>query len=256
MRPRTPPRAVMTFAAKTGFITKEIFNEFFATGCERSRRRQWQYLSRHGWLVPHESPLRPDVLVLSRKSRAESHAGAWAEVWAPYIGMIHHDETLFRMVLRLQKSGLTREWTTEAEMKKVLMRDLRLGGARINTKYPDALLTLDVPGNAVKVALELELSRKSKRRYEDMAYAYRGMKDVRGVFFVCRNPGLIKTIRNAFNRAYFPSHEKPVGFALVDEWRIDPASAVLEMPSRKTTFCDLVGEIREKRLAMEAAKAA
>jgi hypothetical protein len=256
VRPRIPPRAVITFAAKTGFITKEIFNEFFATGCDRSRRRQWQNLSRHGWMVAHESPLRPDVLVLSRKSRAKSHAGAWAEVWAPYIGMIHHDEILYRMVMGLQRSGLIREWTTEAEMKKVAMRDLRLGGARINTKYPDALLTLDVPGNAVKVALELELSRKSKRRYEDMAYAYRGMKDVRGVFFVCRNPGLVATIKNAFARAYFPTHDKPLGFALVDEWRINPARAVLEMPSRKTTFFDLVGEIREKRHAMETENAA
>jgi hypothetical protein len=256
VRPRIPPHKVLTFVAKTGFISKAIFIKFFATGSERTRRRQWLNLKRHGWLVPHESLLCPEVLILSKKSRGLSHAGAWAEVWAPYIGMIHHDETLFCMVLDLQRAGLIREWTSEAEMKKVALGDLRLSGTRINTKYPDALLTLDVPGKPIKVALELELSRKSKRRYEDMAYAYRELAEVRAVFFVCRNPGLVTTIRDAFSRAHFPAHERPVGFALVDEWRTSPANAVLKMPSRRTTLFDLVGEVREKRQAMEVEKAA
>lgn len=256
MRPRFVPIDVITFAAKTGFITKAIFYEFFAKGCERTKRRQWRNLVNAGWMEPHPSPICSGVLVLARASRGLSASTICDEVRPVYVGLLHHDETLARIVLEMERQGLIQAWTTEAEMKRLGSVDLRLSGSRLNTKYPDALITLSVPGASIKVALELELSRKSKRRYEDVAFAYMGLSEVKAVFFVCGRREIIETIKAAFRRAHYPVHEKLVGFMLAHEWSKDPAHAALEMPARVTTFSNLVSEVREKRRTVEREKVA
>lgn len=239
-----------------GFITRRLWREFFAMGKYRATQKQWVNLSERGIFVPHPSPTCRDVFVLKRADESVLNPRVAAIVPPPYVGQINHDETLARIVLRAERQGLIRHWTSEAEMKKINAADFKLQDRRPSAKYPDALVTLNVTGKPVSVAIELELSRKSFKRYEDVAYAYRRIAGVKAVFFICKNEEIVEAIKAAFKRARFPSHEKPVGFAFAECWATDPANADLEMPSRRTTFAALVSEIAEKRRLSEASLSA
>lgn len=254
MMPRHEPSGAAIFTAKMGFITKRIWQEFFSVGKYRATQQQWVNLKYRGLFKPHESPTVQDVLVLDKYKDNVSSPEVSAIVQPPYIGALNHDETLGRIVLRCQRQGLLRRWTSEAELKKMNATEFKLEGSRQTAKYPDALVQLNVPGPPVNVAFELELSRKKLKRYEDVAFAYQFIKPVKAVFFICKSDEIIRAIKSAFRRARFPSHEKPVGFALASEWTVDPARAVLEMPARMTTFGDLVSEIVEKRSPTEEEK--
>lgn len=230
-----------------GFVTRSLFYEFFSSGELRNTQKHWLNLKRRGLFKEHSSTMGHDVLVLNGHSESISNPEVAAIVSPPYVGQIPHDEAIGRIVLRARKQELIRRWFSEAELKKINAREFRLQGNHITAKYADALVQLNVAGAPVNVAIEVELSRKAFKRYEDVAYAYRSMENVKAVFFICKNLEIIEVIKSAFKMARFPSQEKPVGFALVSEWIVDPANADLELPTRRTTFGKLVGEIAEKR---------
>jgi len=254
MRPRYEPTGAAIFTAKMGFITRRIFYEFYSSGDQRNTQKHWLNLERRGLFKHYFSPTKQDTLVLSEYKNEISSPEVAAIVSPPHVGVHNHDETLGRIVLRCQRQELIRSWTSEAELKKIVATEFKLEGSRQTAKYPDALVQLNVPGPPVNVAFELELSRKKLKRYEDVAFAYQFIKPVKAVFFICINDEIIRAIQTAFRRARFPSHEKPVGFALASEWLFDPTNTRLEMPTRRTTFGCLVSEISEKRSQSEEAK--
>ncbi len=247
MRPRYHATEAIIFAAKTGFLTRSLYYEFFSSGDLRNTQKHWLNLVRRGLFKQHPSPTCSDTLVLCTNSMDISDSQVMAVVPPPHVGQINHDEILAKILLRAKQQRLIQHWISEAELKKVNAADFKLQDRRPAAKYPDALVTLNAPGKPVHVAIELELSRKSFKRYEDVAYAYRRIAGVKAVFFVCKNVEIVEAIKTAFKRARFPSHEKPIGFALVDEWIISPADAGLEMPTRRTTLAALIAEISEKR---------
>ncbi len=254
-KPIVPLEAIM-FTAKMGFLSKEIWGEFFAKGSLRSTQRQWGKLVSDGWFEQHSSPRCSDIFVLTAKAKRLVDSRVQAIAAPPHMGVFDHDTKLSQIVLKMQRQGLILKWTTESELKILSPSSLKLESHPNSYKYPDLLVTLNVSGKPVRLAIELELSRKSFKRYRDIIFSYRRLPAVKGVFYICPTEEIHKAIKKAFRQSHTSLSEKPIGFGFVDQWLCDPAKAGLEMPSRLTTLSELIADIDRKRREQEALKCA
>ncbi|MGE0632169.1 MAG: hypothetical protein AB7O96_07155, partial [Pseudobdellovibrionaceae bacterium] len=83
-----------------------------------------------------------------------------------YKTQFEHDQLLIDIRRILEKSPVIREFKTEAEVKNEL-----LGGSKGPVDWktaptiPDGTFVYEVPGQRLRVALELEITQKSRARY-------------------------------------------------------------------------------------------
>jgi hypothetical protein len=236
MRPQSLPKKEIRFAAKTGFLSKPIWEEFFATGSPRWRRRQWQLFLERDLFRMHPSRLPKDVLVLHRKHLAVKAVVGEAIAMPPFAPQIEHDETVARIVLSLKREAKVLACRFEAEMKREEWGEIRFTLGCDKAKYPDALIDVMERGTIVKAALEIELSRKSPKRYRQVLQAYAARKDVKYVLFVARAKTIFEGLKAAMRETYYPDWERPIGFCDLDAWLKCPGQAPIYFSERETTL--------------------
>src|SRR5574338_128979 len=103
MRPYIVPEVEIRFAAQTGFLSKQLWNEFFSQGSERWKRKQWSFFRQRELFIPHPSRFAKDILVLQRKSPVVKRIAGDSISSPPFIAQIEHDEIVARILLLLKK---------------------------------------------------------------------------------------------------------------------------------------------------------
>lgn len=236
MMPMIKPEEEIRFTAKTGFLTKEIWNDFFAEGGERWRRKQWRFLARRGFFCIHPSKRASEVLVLNTKNK-DVIAMVGDDISAPpFIAQIDHDELVARALLQFLKANTIANYQLESELKRLypLVRNRRSRDEK--EKYPDALIRLT---NGLHIALEMELTLKSRRRYRHILRTYRTRQDADRIIFIVRSVNIFESISQAIQDTYYPIHERPIGFAWLDEWTSDPLKARIDFRSFSTSWREM-----------------
>jgi len=236
MMPRIKPESEIRFAAKTGFLTKEIWNEFFAEGGERWRRKQWRLLAERGFFRVHPSRRASEVLVLNTKNK-DVIAMVGDDISAPpFIAQIDHDELVARTLLQFLKENAIATHQTESELKRLypLARNRRSGDEK--EKYPDALIELK---GGLRIALEMELTLKSRKRYRHILRTYRARQDADRIIFIVRSASIFESISQAIQDTYYPILERPIGFAWLDEWTLDPLKARIDFKSFSSSWREM-----------------
>lgn len=218
-------------AARAGFLSRPIWNEFIATGAARWRRRCWRALRTSGIFLPHPSRFARDVLVLDRRNDVVRELVTGGISAAPFVAQIEHDEEVLRGLFRLERCGLVEGYSLEAEMKRHELKN-RVPSAADRAKYPDAIVTLKGRREVRRVAFELEMSLKSYQRYRQMVEAYSSRVDVDAVIFICRFTATGDYLRRAMREGYYPDDERPMGFCDLHEWKKDPATAPIRFATR------------------------
>lgn len=225
-------------AARAGFLSRPIWDEFFATGAARWRRRCRRNLRTSGIFHPHPSRFARDVLVLNRHNdhlvREMVTEGISA---APFVAQIEHDEEVLRGLLRLQRNTLLEGYSLEPEMKRHELKN-RIPSAADRVKYPDAIIMLKGRRQVRRVAVEVEMSLKSFQRYRQMVDAYANRNDIGAVVFICRFTSTADYIRKAMREGYYPDEERPIGFCDLKDWKRDPANAPIQFAERSQSFAD------------------
>lgn len=233
MRPRNIPESEIAFAGKTGFLSKSIWMEFFAEGQERWRRESWNLLQARGFFLPHRSSRANDILIPNR-SNVSVRALIGDDVpLAPYVGQLDHDEILATSLLRLQQSQVIATFQTEAELKKAVVISMQRKNPDEREKYPDAIVQL-VGG--LNIALELELTLKSRRRYRNILRTYRTRQDTSRIVFIVRSSAIFDSIRQAMLDTSYPALERPIGFVWLEDWKKDPVNAAIDFKSMNTSM--------------------
>lgn len=236
MRKTSIPEHEIRFAAKAGFLSKRLWEKFFAEGTPSWKRRRWRKLVDRGYFREHPSALLRDVLVLHRKNPVVMSMVGDEISAAPIAWQYEHDETIAGILLELIRGGIVQSFVTEAELKRLQDGERRYVERPVREKYSDAIVTLGRPSANIRIALELELSRKNPKRYRQCLDAYASRKDVDHVIFIARAGIIFESLKRAMRETYYPDWEKPVGFGQLEEWTRSPLTAAIQFSESKTTM--------------------
>lgn len=236
MRPPWQPDQEIVFAGRSGFLTKRIWRKHFAGDSHASWiNKKWNLMKNQGYFFDHPSSLSEDVLIPNPNSFLVQRLCPGGVFRSPFIAQLRHDETMFDGLLSLQAQGFVRDFVTEGELKKA--ESTGFSTAREPLKLPDLLITTE---GGISLAVEIELTQKSKRRYWAMLNAYRMRRDVNAILFVVPNRAVISAILAASRAAMFPQKEVPFGFMSAESWLACDSKRPMTFAEKATTLREVM----------------
>lgn len=232
------PENEIKFAAKAGFITKNIWINYFANGSEGWKNKLWNSLLLRGYFLKHPSRRANDTLVLNPNDNLVRKLIGYEKSRAPFVSQLDHDETMARIILDLLNEDIITDYRLEPELKRMTPEVHRQFELKKKTKYPDGLIKLKNE-DQTRIAIELELTRKDPKRYRDIIEAYATFKNAELVIFILRDDRLALTLKNSMRDKFYPKHIRPIGFGKLCEWNENPAKAQIIFDEHKTTLEEL-----------------
>lgn len=238
MRKKYEPIREIQFAAKSGFITKELWNRFFAYGCLAWQYRLWSQIVSDRVFIPHRSKNVSEIWILNRSNLLVRKTVGLSISNPPFVSQIGHDELVSQFVLEIMKQGIGLRYRLEPELKKMAPGIKRHYETAIKEKYPDGLIQV-ANEDKTRIALELELTAKEPKRYRQILDTYSSYEKADLVVFIVRDDRLMRTIKQAVRDSHYPNLEKPIGFGRLDDWVKNPIEAKLFFSESVTTLADL-----------------
>lgn len=242
---KTPPNVVdaIRFTAKTGFITREIWSEFFARGGPRARQKQLAFLLSQKILDPHSCRPLHGVYELGSFGKALLLSNNHSFVTAPASYLLAHDEFVATSVLKLRTLGLVDRWSTEAELKSKNDKQFALELRDRERKFPDAVLAMKTPNKQFILALEYERSGKTIRRYRRLLEEYCYLFQIDLVLIIARDDAIVRRIEKARRESGLSRLSGRLGYVIAHDWIKDPARASISINDEVTTLEKFLGDL-------------
>ncbi len=182
------------FAARWGFLTRDIFYKFICQMRPSQQFRYWNFLLKKRLFI--RSGSNPSVLFLSRQSRRQLGQSARP---SRFHSFINHDAIVADVALTLGQFNLiSRYWLEDDLMRNPLDAHQILGGGRIY-RLPDFVFDLKTRKSVLRCAIEIEKTCKTKSRYDKIALAYSDYRRINLVLFGCVNKATESMIRRSFS---------------------------------------------------------
>jgi hypothetical protein len=233
MRPKYLPVREMEFAARVGFLTRNLWREFFAYGHRSWKDKVWLRLKQEGFFRAHAGM--PDLYLPNAKNRLVDLRVPFVAK-PPMLSQLDHDELVARSYLLLKRELPGANLKTEAYLKKEV--PISNKGVRIQDveKHPDLVLEL----RGEKFAFEVELSQKSRARYRSILRCYRrgGFKKV---IYLIRGRGTMNAVESAAHEVSFPRDQIQLGFGSIGEWRANPLKTEIHFDHSSEILEDVLG---------------
>lgn len=242
-------KSAVAFASKFGFLTQDIFFEFL---CPRNRSKKyanWNGLIEEGYFIA--SKRNPKLLYFTKKGFAA--AGPLC-VKRRYFYYIKHDTIAARIFLHLNETGRIRRVWTEAELRASPWDAASVLGANDATKLPDLVIELQAANGFIRVAFEVEASRKSRERYDQISFSYLAMKRINMVIFICENEALERQVQKSFNGPLFEQSHKAPATALISDLEDQWLDTDIKYLGRNLKFRELLS--RALKLPLDAGQTA
>ena len=239
------PISEIIFAAKYGFLTKGLWNDFFAQGSLGWKNKLWATFVKEQIFLPHYSKFAVHVLVPNKKHFLVQKVVGEELVLPPFISQLDHDERLARMVLSLLKDGIATNYRLEPELKRLGSGLQRHYGSSTKEKYPDALIQI-ANEKKTRIAIELELTRKDPKRYRQIMETYSSFKRADKIVFVVRDDRFSQTIKQAMRDSFYPDWERPVGFGRLEEWSEKASTAKISFADKTTNLSEIANEDKKE----------
>jgi hypothetical protein len=136
---------------------------------------------------------------------------------------------------------------SEPQLKAMGGREHQIKRAGQITKYPDAIVYLpraignmSIDGN-MPIAIELELTLKSRARYRQIMEAYGAMNHIRAVLFVTKAPVIKRAIKENVIETSFPTETIKLGLMTLEDWQGNLSEAVIEIDGKRQCWADFPG---------------
>ena len=212
--------SALAFTARFGFITRDIFFEYL---CPLKKTRQyvyWKKLQEQCYIKPARSFANIFYLTpLGRKTFSLPSAPARSALF------VQHDTFIASLLFELMASGLVlKSWTDYELMKKKADAYAVLGCDRLE-KIPDLVVEMKAKTGSLKIAFEVERSRKSDAQYDQIALNYLGLKNINLVIYACNNQLTAKAIARAFNFDLSLKNEKFPAIFLTETFKKNKTNA-------------------------------
>lgn len=244
MRRKNIPREEIRFAAKTGFLSRALWDDFFGPSSRSWRSRQWRYLLESGLFLPHPSLTAKHVIVPNPNHKLVRNIVGGEVSVAPYVAQLYHDEIVSRILLPLLRSELVQSCLTEPEQKRFCQDARSWYERQEKLKFPDALLSMNGAKGPMDLALEVELTFKSQQRYRKLFDAYQERNQIAAVIFVIDSSAIFKALKAAMKATQYPDWKRPVGFGRIDEWKKDPVTAPIIFKEMTTSIREMAAGAR------------
>ena len=221
----------MQFAARWGFLNKEIYFKHFCHRHLSKQYRQWNMITQSGLFV--RSKVNRNVCYLTAKGRKALKADSLPARFHLYI---EHDTLVADLILTLQREKKIMRYWIESELKSDLMTAYSvLGGERID-RFPDAVIDVIADGRVERYAIEIERIVKSNFRYNKMAIDYSNYEKLKGVLFGCYAQSTVKTIQKSFFDSQLAKTDFKIGTYLCDDFKSKGLSSAVETQTNSTTL--------------------
>ncbi len=237
-------------AARFGFISQDIFENFVTTKKQSMSYRLWDRIKKSRYFETYNNTaISNSYLKLSAhgKSNSDSYT-KFLNVPAPAPQQLMHDEVLIKFSLHCERKGFFEFAWPEIFTKTYDVMFARHFVAR-HLKFPDLLFELGGPDKKFKVAIEFERTRKSNARYQTNLLSYSVQKHVDLVIYVTSHEAIEKAIKDAALKVSYPFDRKPVAFARTADFISNPSGFQLRMGSRALSFESLVQSLKQKQAA-------
>ena len=203
-------------AQKFGFVSRSVVWRHLSFEGIASKYRYWEFLSRAPELAPYKSGLTSNhhLVLSSDYRRALGEGVAVSNRAALYLA---HDEYLMELVLYLKTAGVISQYWTEQELKMDRHLALRVLGGDPD-KIPDLVFDLSTDRGPIRVAVEVEKTRKSRKRYRMASLGYRRLRGIELLLFGVVDSSLESAIRQEFGDLSAASASRAVGYFNLDEF--------------------------------------
>lgn len=202
----------INFAARFGFLTKDIFFEYLCHNSKSQQYQNWKFLIEKGYF--YSSKRQQGLLHLTSKGKklAQYQVAPNKSLYT-----LAHDILVSTLLLELENTALVKESWTEFELVRDPLRtSLILGVTRID-KLPDLVVDLNGHNKTLRIAIEVENTLKSKERYSRIGSSYLNMKNINLVAYCCSSLTIQRAVRNTFSDAIFLKEQKsPISFLTED----------------------------------------
>jgi hypothetical protein len=239
MKPLIPEYAEgpLRVAAKAGFLTKRIWQEFFATGNRRWQNKRWKSLMSLGLFQPvPDYGFVESAVTLTLAGRAIAFRLGMGPVYSPPAKNLWHDEELVRLALFLERQGWICNWLTEPALKMGDEGEKLFQNHARAPKFPDLLIEWKTPKGKLLWAIELERTRKEFTRYYEMVGAYRGISRIDTVLVIVAAKSIETNIKKAQAKMNYPQHQRPMLFASLDEVSANPLASELRHGEKRISL--------------------
>ncbi len=231
-------RTACELAARFGFVSRVVVWRHLCPPGPASTYRYWRYLSN----APEFSPFKVGLssrhhLVLSPDcKKAWGKHGVVSNRSAVYF---QHDEFLMDLILLLRSSLLLARYWTEQELRMDSHLALKTLGGDSRQKMPDLIIDLKSE-QPVRVAVEIEKTRKSQTRYRLMQMAYKRLSKIDLLLFGVIDQQTEITIRECFERG---GYNRPIGFFLLGDFANLGLNCELRIDKKSFRIVDLLTRI-------------
>lgn len=238
-------KSAISFAAKFGFLTQDIFFEFLCPRGKTQKYDNWNGLVSEGYFTTSQRD--PKLLYFTKKGFA---AAGPACVKRRYFYYIEHDTLAAKIFLHLQETNRVVNSWTEAELRAAPWEAITVVGANDATKLPDLVVDLRGSEGFVRIAFEIEASRKSRERYDQISFAYLDMKKINLVVFVCENVALENQVGRSFSGSLFTTSGKSPATILLSDLRMSWLNSPTRFMGRELAFGDLLSKAIKAELEL------
>jgi hypothetical protein len=155
---------------------------------------------------------------------------------------IEHDMALAEVRMRMEDLGLAKHLVPESELRREALSKKEShqeqGKGQI---VPDALFPVMMAESAVIFALEVELSLKNRRRYQELFFRYYGTHFVKSIWYLTKTIELGRKVETEFYRFYQRNSRnyqpfQRFGFTVLGEFLKSPRNCLVHRQGHRQSF--------------------
>ncbi|MBL7554191.1 MAG: hypothetical protein JNM24_00090 [Bdellovibrionaceae bacterium] len=244
------------YAKKFGFISRSFFWDYLTPTPRSTKYYYWDFFLKSKFFNPYlEIEESSEFFYLnSKKSNSTNDGIETVSRRSPYY--FFHDDKVMRIVHLLTINGFVKNYWTEQELKsnRPLALDL-LGGDY--TKLPDLVFDLNISNQEFRVALEVEITRKSNERYLRSFLGYSSFRNVDLILFANQQSRITNALKEILSNRLFDDFTRKFGFFDLVDFAQKQLAADLEINSKTIPldqfFRNLI-EIKSTKSSSESVK--
>lgn len=234
LKDKIPLRETLEVVKKFGFISRDVFWEFFCPPGKTARYDYWSELcnsnifSSYSW-----GSGVPEHLSLSQLGKKLVGQDAISSTSMTYLS---HDEIVMRFYLEMcRNSSLFNGWS-EGELKADRSLAIKTLGSGIVSKLPDLVFDVSGGDEYIRCALEVERTRKSLGRYKTMRRAYSQTAKIDLLIVAVADTKIETVISNELMSSSSTSIGREIAFFDIDEFNGQRLESELRVVGKETTL--------------------
>ncbi len=228
-------KATIDFAARFGFVTREIFFDYLCPMMRSRKFSYWRDLQVDGFIKPALSNVH--ICYLTKTGRKVSLRPVTP---ARSMFFIEHDSATAALYLELDRSGLVlRSWTDHELSRNPWDACTILGTDRME-KIPDLVIDMKSASGALRIAIETERSRKASVRYDEASLHYLRFKNVNLLLYACNSEATLGAVARAFAADAFRRAEKTPALFLLSDFKKSKLNAEARFMGHRLSLKKLI----------------